>query len=246
MNKKRKIIIAALAITLVAVLIIAGTLAYLWDRQEKTNTFSIGTLKLEVEEPSWNDGEDGQQMVPGDVKCKDPTIVLTGDAYVRFIVSIIDQNGDDVTNPNFGKVITDPARLALILTTIRFDAKYESEDFIPDVSKMDLSVDKEFTLAELALFPMMNPEFVLDAVRSETGVYYYMYEKAADNDIVKAGEYKTLFTNIVIPADWTEVEHELLGRYKINIAAEAIQKASFADKDEAFLMLDEEIAKKGS
>ena len=82
--KKRKTIIAA--IVLLLVFIVGGTIAYFTDTDTKTNTFTIGNIKITLTEPAWteldsttdandNDIPDAaEEMVPGATVAKDPTI----------------------------------------------------------------------------------------------------------------------------------------------------------------------------
>ena len=79
-----------------------GTLAYLTDRQEVVNTFTLGDVDIKVDEaPVTPDGKpivgedrvDGNEyhLIPGQTYTKDPTMtVLKGseESYVRMMVTI--------------------------------------------------------------------------------------------------------------------------------------------------------------
>jgi len=237
-NKKnsKKIVIGALSICLVAAMAIGGTMAFLTDSEEVTNHFSVGDLDITITEPKWDDdGDDngtpddpsddtpgdGEDLVPGDTREKDPTITaVEGDSYMRVIMSV--QNRD-------GTAIKDKDRLNKILATIRY-------------ADPALSEDNSYKLADIATYKTVNNKFTLDGGKSSsdtnaTGVYYYNY-----NEIFKQGDKVKLFTNVIIPADWEREDLEVLGEYQIVIQAQAIQKESFADADEAFAALDAEIA----
>ncbi len=78
MTKKKKGLIAALSITLVAVIAVGATLAYLFNKSDPiSNVFTFsGNISAELNEPSWNP-EDGLDLVPGSMMEKDPQITNT-------------------------------------------------------------------------------------------------------------------------------------------------------------------------
>lgn len=68
--KKKTILVAAIAVMLVAALVVGGTLAYFTDTDTKTNTFTMGNVKIDLNEQQ--KGENGlvpfdqnKQLVPG-------------------------------------------------------------------------------------------------------------------------------------------------------------------------------------
>ncbi len=89
MNKK-KVLIAAFVLALV--LSIGGVLAYFSDTETKTNTFTVGSVRIALNEPTWD--STGQtaagSVLPNQMIDKDPTIENTGNnaAYVFIKVSI--------------------------------------------------------------------------------------------------------------------------------------------------------------
>ncbi len=76
--------------------VVGGTMAYLTDHKEAVNTFTVGKVSIEGEEPGWNpDGDDKPGGIAKDVQPvqswkKDPRIRNTGknDAYVYMEVSV--------------------------------------------------------------------------------------------------------------------------------------------------------------
>lgn len=70
----------AVAVALVASLGLAGLSAYFTDHQSAENTFTVGSVKQELTEPSWKPDENpGQNMTPGKEVKKDPTVTNNGD-----------------------------------------------------------------------------------------------------------------------------------------------------------------------
>lgn len=135
-SKKKRKLIASLAVVLVAIMTIGATYMYFTDVDEVTNKFVVGDLDIEVEEPGWIDPDPTDpkypedENVPGDVKDKDPSVELIDGvgAYTRFIVSFVDTESGDV--------ITDADRIALIEGTIFYDPsnilKTPKDDRKPD------------------------------------------------------------------------------------------------------------------
>ena len=85
MNKKKTI---TAAVVLMLVLLVGGLVAYFTDTDEKTNTFTVGNVDIEVLEDAWNQpgGSDkAVNMMPGNSVNKDPKIhnkSTTNPAYV--------------------------------------------------------------------------------------------------------------------------------------------------------------------
>lgn len=102
----------ALLLTLCALLLVAGsilgTLAYLTAQDEVTNTFTVGNVKLKLDEAKVTadgatDGSDRvkaneYKLLPGHSYVKDPTVTVLKDSvesYVRMIVTIEGANALD-------------------------------------------------------------------------------------------------------------------------------------------------------
>lgn len=87
MNTKKKIFSIALATSLAAVAVIGSSLAYFTDKEEKTNTLTIGNVDIELTEPKWDETgkEEAKEMFPGEAVAKDPTVENVGanPAFVR-------------------------------------------------------------------------------------------------------------------------------------------------------------------
>lgn len=241
MTRRKKIITGTLCIALITSLSIGGTLAFLTDTEEVTNHFSVGDLDITIDEPEWDDEGtpdddggtpddpsddtpgtpgDGENLVPGDTREKDPTITaVTGNSYMRVILTIQDKDG---------KAITDKKRLNYILDTVYY-------------ANPVLSEDSSYSLTDLSKYNTINSDFTLVTDKSSsntniTGVYYYNYNK-----ILEEGNSVKLFTNIVIPTDWNQTHLATLGEYQIEIYAQAIQADNFKNSTEAFDALDAEI-----
>lgn len=95
MNKK--ILAISLAVCLLAALGAGLTLAYLKDSKTAENTFTVGSVTIDLTEPNWNTGTDeggypreSALVYPGEKLDKDPTVKNTGTspALIRVKVEI--------------------------------------------------------------------------------------------------------------------------------------------------------------
>jgi predicted ribosomally synthesized peptide with SipW-like signal peptide len=228
MNSKKRLSLA-LAIVLVAALIVGATLAFLTSSDEVTNTFTLGDVEIEIEEPGW-DPEDGEDLLPGDTFVKDPTVTAkTGSAnsYMRVTVTLYDTDAEKVDGEY--PVITDAGRAAKILETLWYD---------PLMGKTGATIipPTQYSETQTGLFPSTvtswfnDVEFVIDASRSSTGVYVLNY--IGNSCIFVADASATVFTHVIIPSNWDRPDFAIIGNYNIGLFAEAIQAKGF-EADEA-------------
>lgn len=95
MTKKRFVAIL-LCVTLVALAAIGATFAYLTDTKTVDNTFTMGNVKITLDETNVNDPEGARvtsneyNVYPGAVVTKDPIVHNTGKnaAYIRATVNV--------------------------------------------------------------------------------------------------------------------------------------------------------------
>lgn len=84
---KKKILALALVVVLAVTAVTGATLAYFTDTKNATNTFTVGNVKIELTEPNWNATgiKEAENVYPGQVLAKDPTVTNTGanPCYVR-------------------------------------------------------------------------------------------------------------------------------------------------------------------
>ena len=71
------------ACALTGAMAVGGTFAYLTDSEGSVNTFTIGKVQIDLEEPNWHP-EDTEDIIPNEVIKKDPKVENTGTnlAYV--------------------------------------------------------------------------------------------------------------------------------------------------------------------
>lgn len=89
MIKIRKTGTLALAGLLGAALLTGGAFAYFTDADSAVNTFTVGSVKIDLQEPDFDEDE-GINITPGKTVEKDPQILNTGnnDAYIYMQIGI--------------------------------------------------------------------------------------------------------------------------------------------------------------
>lgn len=116
---KKKIVSVCLVVCLLATAIIGTTLAYFTDTKEVTNTFTVGSVKITLDEAEV--GDDGQalasgertngneyRLYPGKEYDKDPTITVAADSEdcYLFVKVVNGLDGLEVAEGN-GKTIAE-------------------------------------------------------------------------------------------------------------------------------------------
>lgn len=241
-NNLKKNVTAAAVVACIAAVGIGSSMAYMTEKEEVTNVFTVGDLDIGLEEPEWNpeDG-DGVNMYPGYTVYKNPTIKnITSDekgeepCYARVLVHIQDKDEN---------LISDQEAIDLIRQTIRYDSTYTGNyGGTGFAAKLVEGHVPGYSLKELADYPSVNPEFQLDTERSTANVLVYNYMGANGTGVLNIGDEATLFTNIVIPTDWNQTHFEKVGDFHISVSVESIQTSGFASQSDAYLALDREAA----
>lgn len=226
MRKKALILAlcAALALTSAAL----GTVAFLTDRTQITNVFTIGNVQIKLDETDVNlngdpipdaEGnpvrkEEGNEyhMVPGESYTKDPAVTILGggeDTFVRMIVRI-----------------TDAADVAAVKADL--EATYP-DDFEGGLQLSDYvgEWDAETWLFQGMTLDTANNEMVLEFR------YFEVVPAAAGDQMLKP-----LFTSFTLPGQLNAENLELIKDMQIIVEGHAIQKATFDTADAAWDAFD--------
>lgn len=232
----------ALLMTLCAVLLVAasvlGTMAYLTSTDGVENTFTVGNVKITLDEakvnadgtPNGTDRVKGNEykLMPGHTYVKDPTVTVKApsvDSYVRMKVTF--NNAAAIigfcTDPEFAG--DDPTGVEDAFPLIRMVNFVEAnaakwDGIIPD------------NMVEIA-------EMLADAkycVRSGDTLTYYFYYKEKVGAPTADNKLPVLFDHITVPEWVTGGQLAGLNGFKISVVAEAIQADGFETADEAWAM----------
>lgn len=104
---KKKIVLMVTSLVLVVAMAVGGTLAYLTAQaDEVVNTFTVGNIQMELEEPAW---VDNSLIYPGAEIAKDPTVTILANSeecYVRMFVKVNNSGTFDgiLANANLGEI----------------------------------------------------------------------------------------------------------------------------------------------
>ena len=218
--KKKSILMAAIAVMLVAVLVVGGTLAYFTDTKSATNTFTVGDVKIKLDESNVNDpsgdrvtSNEYTGMLPGIQYKKDPVVTNTGnnDAYVRAVVTI--ENGMNWLGFYYVDASTFPQVEAfekLICNTL--GTGWEIVGFKNVMSTQDHPTSDTIVTLEY-------------------------------KGVLKAGDMTSaMFKNVMLPAKMTASDITTRvaqnGVFHIDVVAQAIQADGFASWNDAFAAFD--------
>lgn len=205
---KKKITALALVVAILAIAIIGGTLAYFTDTKTATNTFTVGNVKIKLDEKDPTTGERTEtgaaytSVTPGVAYAKDPTVTNIGnnDAWIRVNVTLSNAAAFKAAAAAHG--VTD-------LATV-FDGHDETK----------------WTLAGI--------KDTSDDTTKNTLTYSYYYKTV----LAQGASTGPLFTTVTVPASFTTAEMAAIGNFTITVTADAIQKESFDTAAAAFAAFD--------
>lgn len=224
MKTRNKALLLTLCAILLVVASVFGTLAYLTDSEAVTNTFTVGSVGLTLDEakvdemgkpdgntrwqPTVEDLTQEYHLLPGHIYTKDPTVTVDAgseEAYIRMIVKV-----------SFEKALTDE-QLATSLDSI-FDGYLI--DKWPRYKK-EVSDDKKIITYEYR--------------------YYATVDGKNDEGNEVAEKLAPLFTEINVPEVYTNEQIAFLNGMEINVVAHAIQVDGFeGDADAAWKAFDQQ------
>ena len=205
-NMKKKLLIMSVAMVLVCAFAVGMTIAYLTSTDSVVNTFTVGNVRIKLDEadvdeygrvpqgsPAPRVSRNDYKLIPGHEYTKDPTVtVLSGSekSYIKMTVTVTKSDVlDDIFAPNGAD-----------LTSIFDD--YDGTTWI----YKDITEDNE----------------------NKTRTYEFWYKTTVDarEDAVKL---EPLFTSIVVPDFITGDQLAELQTMTITVNAYAIQADGFAD-----------------
>lgn len=220
MKTTKKALLFTFCAVLLVVASVLGTMAYLTSSDTVTNTFTVGKVKIKLDEAKVNpdgnyESDHGQRtkentyhLLPGHEYCKDPTVTILAsseDAYVRTVVTV--ENIDKLKATFDG-------------------AEYYGEDGV-------------FLLQKLV--NGWNPEIWIFEGYTEdesNGKYEFRYTDTYVEGVTSDKQLPDLFTSIAVPGEEVTNENiDNLSHVKIVVEAHAIQADGFADADEAWAAL---------
>ncbi len=246
MKTGKKALVLSLCLAALAVGSAVGTMAYLTDHDAATNTFTVGSVTLTLDEAdvktdgTYENGHDQRvqentyHLLPGHTYYKDPTVIVgagSADAYVRMIVKVEGMDQLKLAIPNSGNT-----------------ADYYGADEKQTFLLQKLCVDENGTCTwdgvtwefESYTESVEEKEETGSAVQTTTvGIYEFRYRDKAKEEnkgIVEHSETKTtlpdLFTHITVPGELDNEHLAYLKNVKITVNAHAIQADGFENDED--------------
>lgn len=237
-NRIKPLLTLCCALLLVAAGVF-GTLAYLTGTDTVNNTFTVGNVKITLDEAKVTtdgtpvEGADRAKaneyhLLPGHTYTKDPTVTVEEGSdlsYVRMKVTF--NNATDIialcTDPEFAE--DGPTGVENAYPLIRMVNFVEANAAKWDGIIPDNMVDTEEMLA--------NAKYFVYDKTTDTLTYYFYYNEtvaAPDGDVVLP----VLFDKVTLPEWVTSDQLATLENFQITVVAEAIQADGFADAGAAW------------
>ena len=200
--KSKTIRTIACIISLVAILSVTGIFTYLTDAKATYDKFTIGQVRIEIEEPSWQEAEDlndngipdyAEKLVPNTTIKKDPQIINVGEnsALVYFKVKVPVQN----------------------IITAKENGILENSGKAKDTELFSYSVNNNWEEITSARDSIKNTS---GKIEYNTYVYYYKFPLEHKNDRTQSLFDKVKFANLI-----SNEQNENI--YQIGLEAYAIQ-----------------------
>lgn len=215
--KKSKILITVFCAVLLVTVSVLGTLAYLTSQDEVVNTFTVGKVKISLDEAAVNaDGteiagadrvkENNYHLIPGQTYVKDPTLTVKAKSEASYVRMLLTINCAD-----------------------EFDAIYAP-------NKADLTTI--FNGYDAA-------NWVYETVTRDTAKNTITYEFRYKEIVTKSAtdtKLEALFDSITVPSAFDSKDMESIADLKITVVGHAIQATGFEnDVDAAWTAFDAEI-----
>lgn len=238
----------ALLLTLCAVLLVAATVfttvAYLKSTDEVVNTFTVGKVKITLDEANvTSDGtpvegadrvkSNGYHLLPGHTYTKDPTVTVkkgSDKSYIRMKVTFNQANAllsknilidaGDYTEDEAAE-LKNARKIAPI--SVFLGGYSEAWSLTPDDLDMMYGLEEYLT----------NDKYFVYNAEADTLTYYFYYTgtvTALDEDV----KLPALFKEITVPEEVDGEELAALKDFEITVVAEAIQADGFENAEAAW------------
>ena len=242
MKKFRKVLALTLCAAALVGASVMGTMAYLTDNDEVTNTFTVGNVDITLNEAKVDvNGKkitgdrvqaNSYKLLPGGEYDKDPTVTVedgSEDAYVRMLVTVSDI---DALKEAFGAdYVADDVFLLEKLVD------WDSTTWVSTAPVKTVTTGEGENSVMSATY-----EFRYAGNDTENKGYLDISGATDANTAIGGFQLPALFTTITIPGEGlTNTEIAKLQDVQITVTAEAIQAAGFEDATKAWTAFDKEM-----
>lgn len=248
MKTRSKALLLSLCAVALVVATVFGTMAYLTSTDEVVNTFTVGNVKIKLDEAKVNtdgtpvEGVDRVKtneyhLLPGHTYTKDPTVtVLKGseESYVRLKITL--SNAADVMEMCVPEIWKDDLdeyqeRTYPLIDLLKIDelsAFYWDSPMHPNHGQLSMTNAAN------------DPKYCVYDAEADTITYFFYYDATliSGSDTIAAPNedvvIPTLFESITVPEWATGEQLAKLEGFHIDVVAEAIQADGFANADAAW------------
>ncbi len=222
MKTTKKALLFTFCAVLLVVASVLGTMAYLTSSDTVTNTFTVGKVKIKLDEAKVDENGHAMEpeervqankyhLLPGHEYDKDPTVTVSKDSessYVRMIATITyNESADSVF-----ETVDSPKSVAQWLDIDSNSWKINGE---PETTKKDGQITRSYEF---------RYKQVVGKVTKENGE-----------------ELEPLFTQIKVPGEITNSDLEKLADLKIDVVAHAIQADGFETENAAWEAFEQQV-----
>ena len=235
---KRKILTLALALCMVAILAVGGTIAYLTDDDSQVNTFTSGIVGINLNEAIVEEGTDkngttdclvdsgerteekqNYDLHPNMTVWKDPTITVDDGSEEAYLGAIVTIKGD------LSSLIGVENSPYIDITKL---ASGGENTLIYDGAGSHAIV-KNKTGKDMHVFTNTNGAYVIYQLAGDDGKSWTLY--IVINDAKAENEQVVLFDTLTIPADYDNDDMTKLDGMEIAVKAYAVQTDGFANAE---------------
>ena len=236
---KRKILLLALAASIIAILAVGGTLAYFTAEENVTNTFAVGDVKITLTESKVTTNKDeadpevsAKVSVYGyfDADGEGVRSVSTKNEYENLMPGATVWKDPTVENVSASQ---NPAYIRVKIKHNKCDAIKEA---FGDDDYLDVLENRvKDNMYVSTIVEDDDPKAEALGIEEDERMYILRFKEP-----LPYGEKIMLFESISIPAEFDHDEMKAFKGLKIKIKAEAIQTTGFANSTEAFEAFDEQ------
>lgn len=222
MKKRTLAMIIAVSAVILVVATVVGTLAYMLDQEEVTNTFTVGNVSIDLNETDVDsDGDtkhNAYHLIPGAVYLEDPTVTVKAtseSSFIRMILVVHNYSAVQAIIDNDVHGLTDYADLL-------------------DGWNEEVWLYEGYAVDETA--NTISFEF-----RYHTTADGFDEENNAADEVLPA-----LFDTLILPGtlDGNDLQTLVAGDFKMVVEAHAIQSLGFdGDMDKAWAAFDAQISR---
>lgn len=214
--KKTKFLISMLSVILILAVALVGTLAYLTDREKVVNTFTVGDVNIKLDEAVVD--QNGVAVGTDRTEEGNKYHLIPGQSYVKDPTLTVLEGSEESY-----------VRVLVTINCYKELTNILGTPFLPQyfVSGWDNGI-------------WVSTEVIDTDAAANTATYefrYYTAVNAKESDITL----EPLFTEITVPTNLSGDQLETIKDLEISVIGHAIQKAGFADADDAWVAFDEQI-----